>query len=119
MPIIDPIPNYFITTSNAMSVQDNVGFVLQVPGNYKLRYRVGLLSSAASQIVTLALRINNVIVPASDQYVLVDNVSVKYYDFEYIFTTTATFETVHIIAKVASTGTAIQTSYLCFNVISF
>jgi hypothetical protein len=121
MPIIDPVPsNYFITTSTTVSVQDNVGFVLQVPGNYKLRYRVGLLSTAASQIATLALRINNVIAPASEQYVVVDNVAVKYYEFEYIFTTTATFETVYIFAKVATTtATAIQTSYLCFNVISF
>jgi hypothetical protein len=121
MPIIDPVPShYFITTSTTVSVQDNVGFVLQVPGNYKLRYRVGLLSTAASQIATLALRINNVIAPASEQYVVVDNVTVKYYEFEYIFTTTATFETVYIFAKVATTtATAIQTSYLCFNVISF
>jgi hypothetical protein len=120
MEIIDPVPaNYFITTSNTVSVLDNVGFVLQVTGNYKLRYRVGLLSTAASQIVTLALRINNVIAPASEQYVVVDNVAVKYYDFEYIFTTTVSFETVLIFAKVATTATAISTSYLCFNVISF
>jgi hypothetical protein len=120
MPIIDPIPaNYFITTSSTVSVVDGVGFVLSIPGTYKLRYKLGLKSDVASQIATLALRINNVLITASEQYVLVDNVSVKYYDFEYIFTTTVSFEEVFIFAKVATTATAIQISYLCFNVISF
>ncbi len=119
LPIVDPIPtNYFITTSSGVSVIDGVGFILQFPGTYKLRYRVGVLSTVASQTATIVLRINNVNITASEQYVVVDNVTPKYYDFEYIFTTALSSEEVFLFAKVSTTASTISTSYLCFNIIS-
>jgi hypothetical protein len=118
MPPISPIPSdYFISTSGQISILDGVDFVLQRPGNYRVRYRVGLLATTSLQILTLVLRIDNVNVPASEQYMPVDNVSVKYHDFEFIFTSSVTFNNVSIFAKV-STPTPIKTSYLCFNVTS-
>ena len=117
-PIIGPIPvGYFISTSGQVDVLNNVDFVLQRPGNYRLRYRVGLLATTPLQVMILVLRINNIDVAESEQYMQVDNVSVKYHDFEFIFTSSVTFNNVSIFAKV-STPTPIKTSYLCFNVTS-
>ena len=120
MPIIATVtaPFYVQTSLTGVNVIDNTAFELVTPGTYRVRYRLGLKSDAASQHMYLALRINNVLIPASIQVFLVDNVNIAYRDFDYIFTTAVANERVYIFAKVETTGAAIQTSYLCFNVAS-
>ena len=66
----------------------------------------------------LILRVDGILIPASIQVFLVDNVNITYKDFEFVFTTTSTNEGVYIFAKVETTPAAIQTSYVCFNVTS-
>ena len=117
-PITTVTAPYYVNASAGVNVIDNTAFELTNPGTYRARYRVGLKSNAASQFMYLILRINNVLIAASIQVFLVDNVNIVYKDFEYIFTTTAPNERAYLFAKVETTAAAIQTSYLCFNITS-
>jgi hypothetical protein len=116
--VIAPGPTgYFLSSSGDVVTFNGVDFVLQRPGNYRVRYRVGMLATTPLQVMSLILQINFVNVAETEQYVLVDSVSYKYHEFEFIFTSTVTFNRVSIFAKV-SVDTPIKTNYVCFNVTS-
>ncbi len=122
MPIIEfVIPPFYIQTSpSGVDVFDNTLFELSEPGTYRMRYRLGLKSNVASQHMYLILRLINedVLMPASTQVFLVDNVNITYKDFEFIFTTSEPDEKLIIFAKVETTECAVEISYMCFNVAS-
>jgi hypothetical protein len=120
LPVIPSVPAqfYVLTSPTGVIATDNTAFTLAAPGTYKVRYRVGLKSDVPSQHMYLILRINGILIPASIQVFLVDNVSITYKDFEFVFTTSVPNESVYIFAKVETTNAALTTSYLCFNVTS-
>jgi hypothetical protein len=116
--VVAPGPTgYFLSASGDVVTFNGVDFVLQRPGNYRVRYRVGMLATTPLQVMSLIVQINFVNVAETEQYVLVDSVSYKYHEFEFIFTSTVTFNRVSIFAKV-SVDTPIKTNYVCFNVTS-
>ena len=117
-PIVTVIEPFFVQF-NGINVIDNTSFEVPSTGQYRIRYKLGLKSDVALQNIYIALRINNVNVAPSIQVAKVGNVNITYIDAEFCVTTFRPNETVYLFARAETTQTAIQTSYLSFNVTSF
>jgi hypothetical protein len=108
----------FYVQSSGFTTPNNNSFNIPDPGNYFLRYKVGLVSDlVAPQIIQLVLQINGINVEASHQRVDdVSNAGITNQDFEYVFTSTVPNETVELFAKSETTNTTLTLFYLNWNI---